>query len=64
MIDLGSFSGGGCPQQATIQDLESLGRSPGRWPIDDASIPSSKIGVYFGCLQSHRYGVPLELGGG
>jgi hypothetical protein len=46
---------------AWIQELEELGRGPGRWATADGSIPSSRTGVYFDSSQSQPAMELLQL---
>jgi hypothetical protein len=47
--------------RAWIQELEELGRGPGRWATGDGSIPSSRTGVYFDSSQSQPAVELLQL---
>ncbi|CAN6331998.1 unnamed protein product [Urochloa humidicola] len=41
-------------RRGRIQELDGLGRGPGRWATADGFISSSGTGVYFGSFQSQR----------
>jgi hypothetical protein len=55
------LGGAGRRWRAWIQELEKLGRGPGRWATADGSIPSSRTGVYFDSSKSQRAMELLQL---
>jgi hypothetical protein len=48
------LDGAGRRRRVWIQELDELGRGPGRWATADGSIPSLGTGVYFDSFQSHQ----------